>query len=140
MSKVKRTSKTKMRREMENVSNRKLNMVIRKIAIDLFGSIVNSTPVDTGRARGSWGIGLNRANPGPRNRKDKNGSKVQGEIGLALRAFKPGDKITISSNLPYIGRLEDGHSKQAPSGMVKRNVSRFDTVLRVAAREVKGRG
>lgn len=128
-----------MKQEMEKASERKLFLVIRKVAIDLFGDIINSTPVDTGRARGSWGINLNRPKPGPKDRKDKEGTKPQQELMIAISEYRPGDKIIITSNLPYIGRLEDGYSNQAPRGMVKKNVSRYKTILQKAALEARHR-
>ncbi len=39
-----------------------------------------------------------------------------------LATKKPGQKIYITNNLPYIRRLNDGYSKQAPAGFVERAV------------------
>lgn len=36
--------------------------VQKRVAFDLFGRIVRKTPVDTGRARASWNISVNRPN------------------------------------------------------------------------------
>lgn len=57
-------------------------------ALRIFEKIVSRTPVDTGKARDSWTL------------KDE------------------GDAFVVENDVPYIGALERGHSKQAPGGMV----------------------
>lgn len=68
-------------------------------------------PVDTGRARSSWGHwtgGLKKANP-------------QAGAGDSVWLTSDGGlTITQGSNVPYIGALNDGHSKQAPVGFIDR--------------------
>lgn len=92
--------------------------VAKRVAFDLFRRIVEKTPVDTGRARASWTISVNQADrtvaPAGQARYPKP------KIGMLN--VQPGDTIWISNNLPYITRLEDGHSQQAPAGMVKLSI------------------
>ena len=42
---------------------------------------------------------------------------------------QPGESIWISNNLPYITALEDGHSKQAPAGMVALSLAEVSSGL-----------
>lgn len=89
-----------------------------KIAVDAHKGIVLATPVDTGRARGSWAISYTA--PIPQDMISKSGVEVisRGYQQLAAKANQPFEKVVISSNLPYIGKLERGSSRQAPAGMV----------------------
>lgn len=64
---------------------------------DLFTSIRDETPVDTGTARRGWTT------------KD---------------ITKLGDTGIIENLVPYIGWLEYGSSDQAPTGMVRTNIKR----------------
>ena len=94
----------------------------RKIALELHNSIVEKTPVDTGRARASWMIQLDspsEAVPPPGEYGRDNGrTREQQRVLKQLKDEDPYHEIWISSNLEYIEFLENGSSKQAPVGMV----------------------
>ena len=78
------------------------------LVMDMFRNIQIRTPVDTGRARGNWHV------------------EFDGE-----------QSATIYNNLPYMERLENGWSKQAPAGMVRVTLTEFERKLKQAAREHK---
>lgn len=103
---------------------------IRKIAFDLFSSIVKKTPVDTGRARGAWEVGLDRSST---KRAKKGKTSVVGKQADALRKlsqFKIGQSIFITNNVDYIVFLEMGTSTQAPRGMVKLSIGEIRAAFR----------
>lgn len=86
--------------------------VKKRIAFDLFRRIVRRTPVDTGRARGSWTMAVNEADrtvlpPAPP-------GQIYPPPPIGALDVRLNESIVISNNLPYITALEDGHSKQAP--------------------------
>ena len=101
-----------------------------KIGFDCFAGIVKRTPVDTGRARGNWMVSLGSAveavvDSGPTISNDEPVPSALKNEGLStISKSKPGQDIVISNNLPYIVRLEEGHSKQAPTGMVAHTLAR----------------
>lgn len=88
-----------------------LDQVTRKIALDVQADLVASTPVDTGRARSNWLPSINRI------RTDTTES-TGGSISINFSGYNLGDKIYLTNNLPYIKRLNEGSSKQAPAGFV----------------------
>jgi len=89
------------------------------------------TPVDTGRARANWLVGINRPRREVKNKGALVGTVAAGQAAAA--ASKAGDTVYISNNLPYINRLNDGWSGQAPPGFVEASVR--DAIL--AARRIK---
>lgn len=99
--------------------------VAKRVGFDLFGRITRKTPVDTGRARGSWTIAVNDANRTvpPAGQADYPIPQV------GALALQPGDAIVISNNLPYIVALEQGHSQQAPAGMVAVSIAEIDLAM-----------
>ncbi len=110
--------------------------VLRKIALDGLRGVVMMTPVDTGRARGSWRVGINRVDKGTakagNQSKDKLTSNTAAASGAALNAgtaqinkAKWQDSIAITNNVPYIGKLERGWSRQAPNGMLRVTFARI---------------
>jgi hypothetical protein len=77
-------------------------------SLTLFGEIIKATPVDTGRARANWNISDNTPNyETTRSLQPKLGMGISGE-----------NDIYIANGLPYINRLDSGHSSQAPNGII----------------------
>lgn len=115
----------------------------KKIAIDLFGRIIEKNPVGNpslwkesslpppkgyvgGRSRANWAISVgvpgNTADQKPEGgvfHKKPISGQQQAEGFGAMATAKPGGTIWIYNNVRYIKALEDGHSTQAPAGMVK---------------------
>lgn len=96
----------------------------RKIALEVFRGVILKTPVDTGRARGNWQIGVAVVS-GTLERDDKNGSAALGDVVQALRpgVFDKEGQLVLTNNLPYIRNLEFGSSSQSPQGMVRLSIA-----------------
>jgi hypothetical protein len=107
----------------------KLQNFRRGVTIAVFSAVIQDTPVDTGRARGNWRVSEGQPQLNPVDREDKSGEVPKGEI-LTLVSKSQGDKpVFLANNLPYAEPLENGHSKQAPAGMVRKNVARFQSLV-----------
>lgn len=106
------------------VTREQARLIFRKIALELDARIVLSTPVDTGRARGNWFPSINTpatvVNP---TAADKSGGAAMAAAEAVVASAEIGDMIWFANNLPYILPLENGHSKQAPQGMVDVNLN-----------------
>ncbi len=101
-------------RQAENSGSR----AIRTAGLAVLSGVVLSTPVDTGRARSNWLVGLNspRRQTQPSSGTSGTAAIVQG--GQVLAAVRPGGTVFISNNLPYIVSLNRGSSPQASAGYV----------------------
>lgn len=112
------------------------DIVVRKVALGIHRDIVLGTPVDTGRARASWGVGLNRYELVEADITDKSGTQTILRAAARLNTYRPGDSVWIGSRLPYIEPLEFGWSKQAPAGMVRLAIARWNDHLTRAIRSL----
>lgn len=85
----------------------------------ILATVIPATPVDTGRARGNWQVSIGVAIRSEIERLDKTGAGTlnQGRSQISMRP--PGQTIYISNNVPYIGRLNEGYSAQAPAAFVE---------------------
>lgn len=94
------------------------DLVKRKLALELFAELLQTTPVDTGRARAGWNMGpMLTANVPP---KDKSGYGYDVSMNVSPEmAPKDADIIYIYNNVEYIGRLNAGSSTQAPREFVQ---------------------
>ena len=94
----------------------------KELSTTLLSKIVTRTPVDTGRARGGWivGIGNSSIREGS---LDRSGIPTINRGSAVIDRANINDRIFISNKVPYIRRLERGHSRQAPRGFVALSIA-----------------
>ena len=111
--------------------------VMRQVSIKLFSAIIKASPVDTGRFRMNWMPSGGTPASGVTDATDKSGNIAIGNAtGFVLKATD-WREFTLTNNLPYAQRLEYGWSQQAPAGVVRTNVSRFQQLINEEANKVK---
>lgn len=113
-----------------------IDLVVRKVAFDLFAQVIIMSPVDTGRFRANWQVAINSVPPGTVNAFDKTGSATLSRVQATVNQMKAGDVISLINSLPYSVKLEYGWSKQAPAGMVRITVASYSGVVQTAANSV----
>lgn len=104
------------------VAKTKVNgaLVVKKLAFDAFAGVLRRSPVDTGRFRGSWRIAVDQTDLSVAPADPKVPAPDGGALANAkLGGVKWGQSVMISNNLPYGPALENGHSGQAPQGVLK---------------------
>lgn len=107
--------------------------VVKKITLDVTANLEETTPVDTGWARANWvpSVGTaydeNLESQSGANRADfVNGAesrKQKGRAEVAAYSLEMGPCF-ISNNVPYIGKLNEGTSKQAPRAFVQAGIEK----------------
>jgi hypothetical protein len=111
-------------------TGRSIERTHREVCIELFSGILKDSPVDTGRFRGNWQASARFPRTGTL--PIRPAAVAQTEI---LTNVGPLGGVTyFANNLPYAMRLEEGYSRQAPVGMVRTNVARFERMVAAAAR------
>lgn len=119
-------------REFAKLINVNLATVVRSITLELFTAISERTPVDTGRARASWNVS-----------EDTIDTTVPPEGTYTTNGTKPfpiltgRKRIFIVSNLDYIEPLENGHSEQAPVGMVQVAIAEMNAKYKLLVAKLK---
>lgn len=103
----------------------------KHVAITIVTELATVTPVDTSQAISNWTVTLDdpsKAFVGPHYPGER-GSTYQASsqetimnAKIALLKKKPGQKIYITNNAPYIRKLNDGSSPQQAAGFVERAV------------------
>ncbi|MCS3602740.1 hypothetical protein M2371_001949 [Buttiauxella sp. BIGb0471] len=91
-----------------------------------------------GRFKANWFVGMDSRPTDATEDIDPTGT-ISNERGImVLETFKVGmNSIYFTNNLDYSYRLEMGHSKKAPGGMVRITAQDFQTLFSEAAREVR---
>nr|DAK06939.1 MAG TPA: tail component [Caudoviricetes sp.] len=111
--------------------------VMRQVSIKLFSAIIKESPVDTGRFRMNWMASGGTPASGVADATDKSGNIAIGNATSFVLKAADWHEFTLTNNLPYAQRLEYGWSQQAPQGMVRTNVSRFQQLINEEANKVK---
>jgi len=117
-------------RAWERKTERKMDLAVRKIALEMFRRIILKSPVDTGRFRGNWQIAIGSVPDGTLELDDKTGTATIAKGAAIALGMNAGDTIYFANNLPYARRLEEGYSQQAPAGMVALTVQEFQSIVR----------
>lgn len=114
----------------------KLELAVRKIAIDVFAEVIMMSPVDTGRFRGNWQVAIGSMPTGTVELDDKAGTATLAKAQAEAMGLQAGQVIFLINNLPYAEALEYGHSRQAPGGMIRLTVQRWKPIVEAVGREL----
>ncbi len=118
---------------------------VKKVVLDLDRSLVRRSPVDTGRFKGNWQLGVDNAPGGDVEMFNKSplGTPQRGVSDKTIATHLPlipkkaaGHVYYLVNNLPYAEALENGHSQQAPGphAIVGLTVLKFESILKNAAK------
>jgi len=114
--------------------------VIRETALLFLQSVTIATPVGNpsrwapqslppppgyvgGRARGNWQVSIGGPETSELDVIDKSGGPTIARGNTRIKAYRKGSRFTsifIQNNVPYINRLNNGHSKAMAAGFVER--------------------
>ena len=109
--------------------------VVTKITLDITANLIETTPVDTGWARANWvpAIGtpfeanLDEIVPTPQDAASAALGQQAAIAGIVIVYKLSMGAVFIANNVPYILRLNEGSSAQAPSAFVQRAIEKAVT-------------
>lgn len=103
---------------------------ITRLGSEIVANLQEDTPVDIGWARANWVAAIGEpyitdpiTKPGASDVSVQLGRASAGVASLATYKIADGP-VFISNNVPYIRRLDEGWSDQAPSGFVQAAITR----------------
>ena len=125
--------------------------VIRTVCLDIGTSLVGRTPVGDakywkskpppgyvgGHARGNWSHSEGTQVIQEFEGVDPSGGKSINRIVASIPIKAAGKVHYIQNSVPYIEALEDGHSRQAPNGMVALTKVEFQDMVAKATGKLK---
>ncbi|MHC8299612.1 hypothetical protein [Pseudomonas sp. ZS1P83] len=88
-----------------------------------------------GRFRGNWQFSVGSPVDGVLDQIDPAGNVTLAKLRLQVEQLSIGETAYIVNNLPYAISLEYGHSTQAPGGMVRITLARFQQIVDEAIRK-----
>lgn len=86
-----------------------------------------------GRFRGNWQLGIEGVPQGETGHIDPGGAATLGAIIGAIPGHAAGHIFYLANNVPYAQRIEDGWSRQAPTGLVAVTAMEFRSITEEAA-------
>lgn len=117
-----------------NGSKDKIDRVVKDSTQVLFKNVITETPIDEGTARGNWQTSVGQPKTGTIDRVGADAAIAEVN---AVVPDEAGQVVYLSNNLPYIRKLEYGHSQQAPGGMVRVNAAKWPQIVQEQAAKNK---
>ena len=106
-------------------------IVVKKIALELFSNIIYKSPVLTGRFLANWNCSIGSPDLSTSQAIDPSGSGAISKATSTVVSYTlNGQSVFLTNNLPYADRLENGWSKQAPNGMVRLSMMEIQNSVR----------
>lgn len=99
--------------------------LVKEVAVAVDETVVLTTPIKSGTARRNWQVEIGSIAEGTLSEPDSPGSGAASALDQArakISQYKGGSEINITNNLPYIERLNNGYSAQAPVGFVENSI------------------
>ena len=126
----------------------KAEQVVRVAILNMYGEIIETSPVDSGLFRANHQIGMGSVPSGTLIADEPEGKYPRGlkynyqsenaQQKTKLDGYKLSTIAYICNNLKYSKVLEFGHSVQAPLGIYRKAALKMNTFLSTAAASVKG--
>lgn len=116
----------------EKFAEKQIGDDFRAMAIDLFSSIIEDTPVLEGRLKGNWNTSIGSPDLNESDVKDPSGGMTIQKMQRVVLSQKGEQPVFIANNLPYAEVIEMGGPGRTPQRMVGKNI------LRVAANANRG--
>lgn len=121
---------------------RALEQAVKQLTVEVTANLIESTPVDTGWARANWVPTIATAAVETVGSPDAVSSAGQ-QTGIATvigsyRLGANGTPTFVTNNVPYIRRLNEGHSQKAPAGFVQSSADRAVSRVNVSGVKVTG--
>lgn len=104
------------------------DQLIRNTVVSIVQNLATSTPIDQGTAVSNWQVGVGSVPDDVRtafvigshgSTASENMLQVIDEARRKMKNYKYGTSLDIVNNVPYLARLNDGWSAQAPAGFVE---------------------
>jgi hypothetical protein len=146
----------------EKFTYKTINFTIKALSAQLFEQVIRDTPVRSGRARNNWVFSVGTSpvydDVGPKKltkkQREAGGTpfnisgapaikKVENGLRRAPAMIKDGKGVVeyyLTNQVPYIHKLEyKGWSKQAPGGMVRKNVQKYSKISLTRISKIRGK-
>ena len=125
-------------RRLRGLTEKKMTKVYRIAVMETTKDIIMDTPVDEGRLRGNWQVGINDQPSGQLDLLDRTGMVTIGRITAIIAPLQCDQSLVFCNNLPYAIPIEYGHSREkAPQGMVRRNLTNWNARVGRIAKAVR---
>lgn len=117
---------------IEETENR-IDETLQTILLKIGDTVITLSPVDTGRFKGNWQLGIDETTSSSLLRYDPDGFATMAALASKVNSFTAGQIAYIQNHVLYGYDLEYGSSTQAPDGMVRITAQRFTQIVNEAA-------
>lgn len=125
-------------RNADKVVLPRINKMGRGLGLEALRRVMRKNPVDTGLSRANWNVSRGEPDYSTTVSTSESTAMIRGRMTIRPWQITKAD-LFVSNGVPYIERLEDGWSQQAPLGMARITVQELEPVARqIALRVARG--
>ncbi len=125
-------------RKIAKKKKQTLNQAYSSIMFDLANQMITMSPKDTGAFQANWLAALNTGDY-TFDKSKTNVSEADGRLTVTLGSLTTDNNFYFTNSLPYAQKLENGHSEQAPSGVVRVTINDFPQIVDKRVRETRNK-
>jgi len=114
--------------------------VVKEIVSEINASVIELSPIDTGNFVSNWLLGIDSSIPwGVTGFKNPDKQEKINRLEARIPQDAANHTYNLVNNTSYAQLLENGHSKQAPLGMVSITVVKIPSIIRRVVRANGGK-
>lgn len=117
-------------KRFDDLTLKQHSQLLRKVAFQLLGLIVQKNPVKTGRSQNNWQVAVDTSAGDAVIAGRRSEAAIQADGLAELAKVKPFSTVILFNNVEYIVFLEEGSSTQAPQGMVAISILEVEAQFR----------
>lgn len=125
-------------RKIAKKNKQTIQQVYRGVMFDLSNQMITMSPKDTGAFQANWLAALNSGDY-TFDKAKTNVSEADGRLTATLGGLTTSTNFYFTNSLPYAAELENGHSEQAPSGVVRVTINDFPQIVEKRVRETRNK-
>lgn len=116
-------------RRADRIVDARVDKLGRAAGMEVLRRVMRRTPVDTGHARGNWNARVGQADTSVMDGRTEPVALAAGAAVIEAWKMSQNEALHVTNAVPYIIRLEEGWSKQAPQGMARLTVAEMKPVI-----------
>ena len=126
-------------KKIEDIFVTRVKKLMQTASEEFWQQVMIATPVDTGYARFGWFISVKTPSSylPPAQGQGQKYPMPRLSDHSSISAFGIDDVLYITNNVPYIDRLNDGYSRQAPARFVETAAARVQNYVAAKAKSIK---
>lgn len=115
--------------KLEKIGSKAVDKIMRGTTLDLFGRIVDDTPVDEGALRANWYVSFSSPSHEV-DEENKNTNSSNQRVNSQTVRWNLKESIFLTNNMTYADVIENGDKNHRAQKMAARNIALAQSIIK----------